>query len=129
MALFKRKNNIRKGLNEAAPAINKNTYKKLLVKATSLLNGAGGGRENFSAHEYDLTEIKAASEADSYVKMSLMKYSYMLFKAGYMLKSENQKAKDYITTRLYIMGICTKKPIEILFQEIGDDLIKYSNAF
>ena len=27
MALFKRKNNVRKGLNEAAPAINKNTYK------------------------------------------------------------------------------------------------------
>ena len=27
------------------------------------------------------------------------------------------------------MSFCTKKPIDILIQEVGDDLIKYSNAF
>lgn len=128
MALFKRNKNVRKGLNEAAPAINKNTYKKLLVKATSLLNGAGGGRENFSAPEYDLEEIKSACEADSYIKMALMKYSYMLFKAGYELRSENEKAADYIKMRLSVMSFATKQPIDIVLQECGDDLIKYSNA-
>ena len=128
MALFKRNNNFRKGLNEATPAINKNTYKKLLVKATSLLNGAGGGRENFSAPEYDLEEIKSACEADSYIKMALMKYSYMLFKAGYELRSENEKASDYIKMRLSVMSFATKQPIDIVLQECGDDLIKYSNA-
>lgn len=121
-------NNKRKNI-QSSSKITKNNFKNFIVKAVSLIKGEADKRESLSAPEYDLTEIKAASEADSYVKMSLMKYSYMLFKAGYMLKSENQKAKDYITTRLYIMGICTKKPIEILFQEIGDDLIKYSNAF
>ena len=128
MALFKRKNNVRKGLNEAAPAINKNTYKKLLVKATSLLSGAGGGRENFSAPEYDFEEIKSACEADSYIKMALMKYTYMLFKAGYELRSENEKASDYIKMRLSVMSFATKQPIDIVLQECGDDLIKYSNA-
>ena len=128
MALFKRNNNIRKGLSEATPAINKNTYKKLLVKATSLLQGAGGGRDNFSAPEYDLEEIKSACEADSYIKMALMKYSYMLFKAGYELRSENEKAVDYIKLRLSVMSFATKQPIDIVLQECGDDLIKYSNA-
>lgn len=128
MALFKRKQNIRKGLNEATPAINKNTYKKLLVKATSLLAGAGGGRENLTVPEYDFEEIKSACEADSYIKMALMKYSYMLFKAGYELRSENEKASDYIKMRFSLMSFATKQPIDIVLQECGDDLIKYSNA-
>lgn len=113
----------------SSQTVNKNTIKNFIVKAVSLIKGQSDTREMLSAPEYDLAEIKEASEADSYVKMSVMKYSYMLFKAGYILKSDNEKAKNYIKTRLYIMGFCTGKPTEILFQEIGDDLIKYSNAF
>lgn len=107
--------------------VNKNIYRKLLVKANSLLSG-GGNRENLSTPEFDLDEIKRACEADSYIKMALMKYSYMLFKAGYVLRSENEKASDYIKQRLNIMSFSTKQPIDIVFQECGDDLIKYSNA-
>ena len=113
----------------SSQTVNKNTIKNFIVKAVSLIKGQSDTREMLSAPEYDLAEIKEASEADSYVKMSVMKYSYMLFKAGYILKSDNEKAKNYIKTRLYIMGFCAGKPTEILFQEIGDDLIKYSNAF
>lgn len=109
-------------------AINKNTYKKLMVKATSLLSGKGGRGDNLQPPEYDLDEIKRACESDSYIKMSLMKYSYMLFKAGYKLESENEAASDYVKTRLNVMGFATNKPIDILLQECGDDLIKYSNA-
>lgn len=129
MALFqfKSKNN-RRSFSEAPTAINKNTYKKLLVKASSLISGAAGGRENLSAPEFNLEEIRQASEADSYIKMALMKYSYMLFKAGYVFESENEKATDYVKMRLNVMSFATKQPIDILLQECGDDLIKYSNA-
>ena len=115
--------------NKNNSVINKNNYKNYLVKAISLIKGDADTREMLTAPEYDLEEIKRASEADSYIKMSIMKYSYMLFKAGYMLKSENEEATNYIKTRLYIMSFMTKKPIDVLFQEVGDDLIKYSNAF
>lgn len=127
MALFKRKkkNNFPR---TPSSAINRNTYKKLLVKATSMLKGYAGGRGELEAPEYDLDEIKRACEADSYIRMSYMKYSYMLFKAGYKLDSENNKATDYIKSRFSMMGFATGKPIDILFQECGDDLIKYSNA-
>lgn len=131
MALFnfKSKNNSR-SFTEAPKKVNlnKSTYKKIIVKANSLLNGAGGGRENLSAPEYDLDEIRRACESDSYIKMSLMKYSYMLFKAGYVLRSENEQASEYVKQRLNIMSFATRQPIDILFQECGDDLIKYSNA-
>ena len=132
MALFKFKSrNSSRSFAEAPKSntnLNKNTYKKLLVKANSLLSGAGGSRENLSAPEYDLEEIRRACESDSYIKMSLMKYSYMLFKAGYVLRSENEQASEYVKQRLNIMSFATRQPIDILFQECGDDLIKYSNA-
>lgn len=130
MALFKFKSKNRRDLNEAAKKdMNKNTYKKLLVKATSLLRGSSGGRgTKFEPPEYDFEEIKNACEADSYIKMALMKYSYMLFKAGYVIRSDNEEAAKYIKQRFKIMSFATKQPIDILFQECGDDLIKYSNA-
>lgn len=131
MALLKFKSKNNRSFTEAPnknSSFNKNTYKKILVKATSLLSGSGGNRENLSAPEYNLEEIRAACESDSYIKMALMKYSYMLFKAGYVLRSENEEASDYIKMRLNIMSFATKQPIDVLFQECGDDLIKYSNA-
>lgn len=130
MALFKNKKaNKSRTYSDISASITKNNYKQLLVKAVSLIKGSSDSREQFIAPEYNLEEIREASEADSYIKMATMKYSYMLFKAGYLLKSENEEASSYIKKRLYIMSFSTSKPIDILFQEIGDDLIKYSNAF
>lgn len=123
------KRNLTESPNKLNDAINKRNYKNYLVKAISLIKGDSDTRESLTAPEYNLEEIREASEADSYIKMAVMKYSYMLFKAGYMLKSENEEASKYVKTRLYIMSFATNKPIDILFQEIGDDLIKYSNAF
>lgn len=127
MGLFSKKTKVK--LNEAPATINKNNYKNFAVKAVSLIKGVSDTREQLTAPEYNLLEIKHASEADSYIKMAIMKYSYMLFKAGYILKSENEKATEYIKSRFYIMSFATGKPIDVLFQEVGDDLIKYSNAF
>lgn len=126
MGLFKVKNNRARNISEAPSAINKNTYKKVLVKASTLLGN--NGREKLSAPEHNLAEIRNACEADSYIKMALMKYSYMLFKAGYVLRSENEDACNYVKTRFNIMSFATRLPVDVLFQECGDDLIKYSNA-
>lgn len=133
MGIFKFQNKSKEKVNHLleAPnnAVNKNNYKKFMVKAVGLLGGSGGSREKLSAPEYNLSEIREASEADSYIRMAMMKYSYMLFKAGYVLKGENEDAVNYLKTRFNVMSFATGKPMEILFQEIGDDLIKYSNAF
>ncbi len=103
--------------------------KNIIIKAVGLIVKQGAGRENFCYPEYDLEEIRIASLSDSYIKQALSKYSYLIFKAGYTLKSENEEASEYVKTRLRIMGFATQKPVEILFQEVTDDLIKYSNAF
>lgn len=103
--------------------------KNFLVKAIGLLTSQGSRRGDFEDPEYSLDEIKIAADADSYIKMALMKYSYLIYKAGYTLKSENDKATEYVKTRFKIMGYSTGTPIDILFEGVSDDLVKYSNSF
>jgi predicted metallopeptidase len=113
----------------AGTQINKGNYKNFLVKAIGFIAGQGGARGDFSEPEYNLEEIKRAADGDSYIKMSLMKYSYLMYKAGYTLKGNNDKAIEYLKMRFRIMSFATGKPVDILLQEVSDDLIKYSNAF
>lgn len=117
----------RKPLNEA-PMTDKN-LRRFMVKAIGLISRQGSYRQDFSEPEYDLEEIKIASASDSYIKQSLMKYTYLIYKAGYGIKSENEKASEYIKQRFRIMSFATSKAMDITFQEVADDLSKYSNAF
>lgn len=110
-------------------SINKANMKNFMIKAIGYITSQSHGRENFTRPEYNLNEIKEAAEADSYIKIALTKYSYLIYKAGWKLKSENQSAIDYILMRFRLMSFSTDKPMDILFQEVADDLVKYSNAF
>lgn len=109
--------------------INNKNFKNFIIKASGLIAKQGAYREDFSYPEFDLEEIKVASMSDSYIKQSFMKYSYLIYKAGCTIKSENEKASEYVKKRFRIMSYATEKPVDILFQEVGDDLIKYSNSF
>lgn len=103
--------------------------KSVQTKAAMIAIGGFEDREGFSYPEYDLEEIKNAAATDSYIKYAIDRYSYLIFKAGYKLQSDNEKAKKYIDARFKIMAYATGAPIEITFQEVADDLVKYSNAF
>ena len=113
------------------PNKKKSGFNNLLmkIKAVGYVNNNTYRREKFQRCEYNLSEIRDASEADSYIKIALTKYSYMIYKAGWTLKSENQEAIDYIMYRWRLMSYQTDKPMDILFQELADDLVRYSNAF
>ena len=108
--------------------INKEKMKDFMVKAVGGILHQSDARERFKRPEYNLWEIKEASEADSYIKISFSKYSHLIYKAGATLKGEDSSVA-YLEKRFRIMSFATQKPVEILFQEIADDLIKYSNAF
>ena len=135
MPIFPWRKNISKtNIQEAGVQIanqKKNPLRDLLlkIKAVGYVNNNTYRREKFQRCEYNLQEIRDASEADSYIKIALTKYSYMIYKAGWTLKSENQAAIDYIMYRWRLMSYQTDKPMDILFQELADDLVRYSNAF
>ena len=108
---------------------NKSAKKKnFFIKAIGLINNSPIGRDTLVAPEYNFEEIRRAIETDSYIKITLDKHSRLIYKAGYYLKSENEEAIKYLKTRFRLMSYTTGKPIDILYQEIADDIVKYSNA-
>ena len=109
--------------------VNKKSIQNFIVKAVGFVTAQTQRRELFTRPEFNLSEIRDASEADSYVKISLSKYSYLIYKAGWKFKSENQQAVDYLDQRFKIMSYCTGVPMDILMQGVADDLVRYSNAF
>lgn len=115
--------------NSSSEIINKKSIQNFIIKAVGFVSAHSQRRELFTRPEYNLAEIRDASEADSYVKISLSKYSYLIYKAGWKFKSENQNAIDYLNQRFKIMSYCTGVPMDILMQGIADDLVRYSNAF
>lgn len=114
--------------HDVAPK-NTSAIKSLFVKFANTVRLISDNRERIVAPEFNFDDIYNASVTDSYVKMALSKYKSLLFKAGYQLKGENDDAIDYLKKRFRIFGITCTKPMDILFQEIGDDLVTYSNAF
>lgn len=125
------KDNGKVNLQEDDPRKKKpNKLQKTFVKAVgSIFRVETYSRDLFTGSEYNLQEIKEAIDTDSYVKIAMLKYSSLFYKSGWKLKAENQEAIDYILKRFKYMSIATNKPMDILFQEVSDDLYKYSNAF
>lgn len=107
---------------------NEKKIKDFMIKAIGNLITQSNDREKFERPEYNLLEIKEASESDSYIKISLSKYSYLIYKAGASLKGEDARV-EYLEKRFRLMSFATQKPMNILFQEVADDLFKFSNAF
>ena len=118
-----------KGSSKNLSPMNKKLFHNFVIKAVGFVHAQTQRREWFNRPEFNLQEIRDAAEADSYVKISLSKTSYLIYKAGWKFKSENQDAIDYLEQRFKIMSYCTDVPMDILMQGIADDLVKYSNAF
>ena len=108
--------------------LNKDKIKDFIIKAVGGVFNQYDTRERFQRPEYNLWEIKEASESDSYIKISLSKYSYLIYKEGATLKGDDEKV-SYLEKRFRMMSFMTQKPMDILLQEVADDLVRYSNAF
>ena len=62
--------------------LNNKKMKDFVLKAIGGIQKQSDARERFQRPEYNLWEIKEASESDSYVKIAFSKYSYLIYKAG-----------------------------------------------
>lgn len=102
--------------------------KSKIIKSIGLFTFTNYNRDAFIQPEYNLDEIREASEADSYIKMSLMKFSYLIYKAGWSLKGKDEPV-SYLHKRFRYMAYSTQIPTDTMFQEIADDVVRYSNAF
>ncbi len=85
--------------------------------------------DDYAGAESDLAEVRSAIETDSYIKVALDKTFQLIFKAGYKITSNNEKAVEYLKQRLAVMSFGTGMPWDVMLQEMARDLVFYSNAF
>lgn len=102
---------------------------KVSALALGFQGGGGGSRASFEAPQYDFERILQAIDTDSYIKQGLSKYKELMWKEGWHLVGENPEAVDYIYTRFDFMELVMRRPMQDLLSEIGDQLIKFGNAF
>lgn len=98
-----------------------------IVRRIGLALGVGTSRE-YQAPEFDLTQITTAYDTEAYVRQAVDKYIELMFKAGWDITGPNEQAVEYIKARLDLMAEMTQTPIEQLFIDMAEDLVKYSNV-
>ena len=101
--------------------------KNFVVKAVGQIDQSGNNE--FESPVVDLNEIKDAMATDSYIRLTVIKYSQLIFKAGYNIVSNNDDAAEYVRARFRMMSLMTDTPVDVTFQQVADDLVAYSNAF
>lgn len=87
-------------------------------------DGAG-----FEDSPVDLEQIERAYHTDSYIRRAVDRYMGAMFKSGWELKSKNDKASEYVWTRLKFMAEASGKPVDQFFRQMANDYILYSNIY
>ena len=101
----------------------------LKAKPVTLGEYRNANAQNPGARSYDLAQIKNAVLTDSYLAVVVRKFSQLITKAGYQIKSKNEDAANYINDRLKVIEFRTKIPFYTLITSIARDLYTYSNSY
>lgn len=119
-------NTFKRWMTTEAP---KRDPKKTMVKmlGQAIKNRGGGG--DFEQPEVDLEEISRAYWTDSYIRRAVDKHYMLMFKSGWEISSNNQKASDYVWTRLKLMSEATGMTFEQLMSRAALDFVLFANAF
>lgn len=101
----------------------------LKAKPVTLGEYRNANAQNPGARSYDLVQIKNAVLTDSYLAVAVRKFSQLITKAGYQIKSKNEDAANYVNDRIKVIEFRTKIPFYTLITSIARDLYTYSNSY
>ena len=101
----------------------------LKAKPVTLGEYRNTNAQNPGARSYDLAQIKNAVLTDSYLAVAVRKFSQLITKAGYQIKSKNEDAANYVNDRIKVIEFRTKIPFYTLITSIARDLYTYSNSY
>ena len=101
----------------------------LKAKPVTLGEYRNANAQNPGARSYDLAQIKNAVLTDSYLAVAIRKFSQLITKAGYQIKSKNEDAANYVNDRIKVIEFRTKIPFYTLITSIARDLYTYSNSY
>ena len=137
-------------MNRFKMAIAKRFFKELLPVSgketdASGSSGGGAGRElasevvkrivykdnsdtDFEDPEFDLADIQAGYNTDSYIRQGVDKYVDQIFKEGYSFYGTDTNTVDYLKLRLAYIAEASATPTAQLLMDIAEDVVKYGNC-
>lgn len=137
-------------VNRFKMAIAKRFFKELLPVSgketdASGSSGGGAGRElasevvkrivykdnsdtDFEDPEFDLADIQAGYNTDSYIRQGVDKYVDQIFKEGYSFYGTDTNTVDYLKLRLAYIAEASATPTAQLLMDIAEDVVKYGNC-
>lgn len=105
-------------------------FQKVAVACAALGRMVGLSRVDcFYDCQYNLKEIKQATETDSILRVVVKKYTELFMKSGYTFKGANDEAVRYLESRIRLMSFMSNNSFELLMRETAYDLVRFSNAF
>jgi len=87
-----------------------------------------GGNE-FEQPEYNMVEIGRIEDIESYVQRAFTQKEGLMFKEGWELIGKNAQTIKYIKHRFEQLSAAGRLPFAYTLRGVGEDLIRYSNAF
>lgn len=137
-------------MNRFKMVIAKRFFKELLPISgietdASGSSGGGAGRElasevvkrivykdnsdtDFEDPQFDLSDIQAGYNTDSYIRQGVDKYVDQIFKEGYSFYGTDTNAVDYLKLRLAYIAEASATPTAQLLMDIAEDVVKYGNC-
>lgn len=88
-----------------------------------------GIRNHFRTSEYNLAEIGAIEDGESYVRQAFQKKTALMFKEGESFSGKNELTIAYVKRRFREMEFVTGVPMRALLRQTGYSLVSRSNYF
>ena len=85
--------------------------------------------ERFTEQEYNLYEYGRIIDTESLVARTFTKKKGLMFRNGYELSSKNKKNIDYIEKRFREIAMVSKRPWQVILDELATSLISLHNSF
>ncbi len=137
-------------MNRLKMFLAKRFFKELLPNALTKTTdagstGGGTGRElasevvkrivykenndtDFEDPEFDLEDIQAGYNTDSYIRQGVDKYVDQIFKEGYSFYGTDANVVEYLKLRLAYIAEASATPTSQFLMDIAEDVVKYGNC-
>ena len=85
--------------------------------------------ERFTEQEYNLYEYGRIIDTEALVARTFTKKKGLMFRNGYELSSKNKKNIDYIEKRFREIAMVSKRPWQVILDELATSMISLHNSF
>ncbi|MHA2064483.1 MAG: hypothetical protein ACXABY_08895, partial [Candidatus Thorarchaeota archaeon] len=99
------------------------------VRSKQLVYNTSGRSTDFQEPDYNLTDVAAAIDTESYFRISVDKLVTEVWKNGYSFVGKDTDAVAYVKRRFHQIAMVTEQPTDDFLEDVARQIVTYSNVF